>query len=112
MDLKSQEQNAGRMTSSVSDRSDHNPYSPNWLERHIRVPADGLPKFPFFIAGPVLGAVIGIVHVGSMAMVWAYHGFPDFFFRTTEWALVGELANLNEREVRNGSDFSADLGGS
>ncbi len=66
-----------------------NATSPNSLQCEIRVPADGRPKFPFFIAGPVLGAVIGIVHVGSMAMVWAYHGFPDFFFRTTEWALVG-----------------------
>jgi hypothetical protein len=24
-----------------------------------------------------------------MAGVWAIHGFPDFFFRTPEWAFIG-----------------------
>ena len=47
--------------------------------------------FPFFAAGPVVGAAVGVSHIAAMAGVWAFHGYPDFFFRTPDWAWIGAI---------------------
>ena len=49
------------------------------------------PPFPFLTAGPVVGAVVGVSHIAAMAGVWAFHGYPDFFFRTPDWVWIGAI---------------------
>lgn len=49
------------------------------------------PPFPWFAAGPVVGAAIGLTHIAAMVCVWAFHDYPDFFFRTPDWAWVGAI---------------------
>ena len=85
------------------------------------------PPFPFFTAGPAIGAVVGLTHTVSMFGVWAFHDYPDFFFRGTQgvWltaimmviggALFGILyavvlstaLNAVSRSLRNRIHFSA-----
>jgi len=52
---------------------------------------DSTPDFPFVAAGPAAGAAAGLTHIGATVAVWARHGYPDLFFRTPEWALVGAV---------------------
>ena len=56
--------------------------------------ASSIAPFPRFSAGPLLGAVIGLSHVVAVVGVWAYHGYPDFFFRSPEsvWFSVIAMA--------------------
>lgn len=38
-----------------------------------------------------MGAAVGVSLVAAMASVWAIRGYPDFFFRSPAWALIGAL---------------------
>ena len=68
-----------------------NPYeSPSTTTRESS-PERVAPPFPFFAAGPVVGAAVGLTHVAAMAGVWAFHDYPDFFFRTPDWAWIGAI---------------------
>ncbi len=73
------------------DQLTGNPYeSPSATSRGTSPDPVG-PPFPFFAAGPVIGAVVGVSHIAAMAGVWAFHGYPDFFFRTPDWAWIGAI---------------------
>lgn len=61
-----------------------NPYkSPSSISHDSSLTVPATP-FPFVAAGPVVGATVGLTHVASVALVWAYHGYPDFFFRNAD----------------------------
>lgn len=47
--------------------------------------------FPFIAGGPVVGASVGVSHVAAMAGVWAFHGYPNSFFRTPDWVWIGAI---------------------
>lgn len=73
------------------DQLTGNPYEPPSTTTRESSSDRVAPPFPFFAAGPVVGAAVGLTHIAAMAGVWAFHDYPDFFFRTPDWAWVSAI---------------------
>ena len=68
-----------------------NPYEPPLTSTRESSTDRVAPRFPFIAAGPVVGASVGLTHVSAMAGVWAFHDYPDDFFRSSDLAWIGAI---------------------
>ncbi|TWT79671.1 hypothetical protein CA13_10770 [Planctomycetes bacterium CA13] len=59
-----------------------NPYKTSATVQHSEESFDPRPRFPFWTAGPLTGASVGLVHVTATALAWALHSYPDFLLRS------------------------------
>ena len=78
-------------TTQANRAMDDNPYHSPSASPNDRRPRVDQRKLPHILTGPFLGTTVGITYVATMVGVWAYHGYPDFFFRGPDGAIISAI---------------------